>query len=525
MGIRQKFDRRRAKTDTNDFPRCRDRVGAVLVAVAGLIVSTAHAGDGETASGFDRVRAIAARLAEREFVEPKQEDLPPPLQDLSYDQFRDMRFRPDHSVFRAEGLPFEMQLFHRGYLYRPAIQVHVIDDQGESSLAYRPDWFEFGPSIEFKPSELPRDLGFAGLRVHCALNKPDYKDELIAFLGASYFRFLSRGQLYGISARGLAIDTATPQGEEFPYFREFFVDRPKAGSASFHLYAVLDSRSVTGAFAFDIAPGEPTIVGVQAEIRARREVSKLGVAPLTSMFLFGEDRMRLMADFRPEVHDSDGLLIQDGASSWAWRPLQNPERVHRVSRFDAANARGFGLMQRDRDFRSYQDIESRFERRPSYFVEFVSGFGDGFVELVEIPTDLEIHDNIVAYFVPRETMREGEVRTYAYRIHSLNPDPERSPLLRVESTRIHRRTAGEPSLIVLEFTQTGNAGAVESATPEVSGSRGTIQHVNLQRNPITGGLRLSFDWMGDEEGADLRARLRVGEETVSETWITTFRPQ
>ena len=441
-----------------------------------------------------------------------------------------MRFRPDHSVFRADGLPFEMQLFHRGYLYRPAIQIHVINAQlcafpGYEPLAYRPDWFEFGPSIEFKPSELPRDLGFAGFRVHTALNKPDYKDELIAFLGASYFRFLSRGQLYGISARGLAIDTATPQGEEFPYFREFFVDRPKAGATSFRIYAVLDSRSVTGAFAFDVAPGEPTIVSVEAEIRARREVAKLGVAPLTSMFLFGEDRMRLMADFRPEVHDSDGLLIQDGASSWAWRPLQNPERVHRVSRFDAANARGFGLMQRDRDFRSYQDIESRFERRPSYFVEFVSGFGDGFVELVEIPTDLEIHDNIVAYFVPRETMREGEVRKYQYRIHSLNPDPERSPLLRVESTRIHRRAPGEPSLIVLEFAQTGTAGPSDGVVPEVSGSRGTIQHVNLQRNPITGGLRLSFDWSGDEEGADLRARLRVGEETVSETWITTFRPQ
>src|SRR5205085_6387853 len=153
------------------------------------------------------------------------------------------------------------------------------------------------------------------------------------------------------------------------------------------VYALLESQRATGAYRFDIVPGAETVVRVQARLYLRAaatQVATLGIAPLTSMFFSGENQPR-RGDFRPEVHDSDGLQVATGDGEWLWRPLQNPARMT-VTSFAVRELRGFGLMQRDRTFSSYEDTEARYERRPSAWVRPLSDWGPGRVELVQLPT-------------------------------------------------------------------------------------------------------------------------------------------
>ncbi len=498
-------------------------VAAVLFCISGSIAA-AGPQDGAKAEvprarfEFETVRRIAETLATNEFSDPNQAPLPPALEKLSYDEYRDVRFRPDHALWRDAGLPFTAQFFHRGYLYRPRVDVHVLTADGVADVRFDPTAFEYPKSATPDANAFPPNLGFAGFRLHAPINRPDYLDEVIAFLGASYFRPLAKGQVYGSSARGLAIDTAEPRGEEFPLFREFWIREPKAGDVGILLFALLDSKSVTGAFEIEVTPGETTLVRVHAEVFARREVKKLELAPLTSMFLFGENRTREVDDFRPEVHDCDGLLVC-AAGRRIWRPLDNPPRTHRVSRFDGAGLSGFGLMQRDRRFDDYEDLESRFENRPSLWVEPHAGFDSGHVELVEIPTAQEVFDNVVAYFVPDRPMAVGDSRAFDYVLSATSSEPAGGPQLRVVSTRIHAGIEEETSLFVLEFA---GDGPLADPLPEakVTVGRGSVKNVVLQRNPVRGTLRLSFRVVTDgDEPTELRAELLHEGAAVSETWV------
>lgn len=467
---------------------------------------------------FETVRRLARVLATNEFADPNQDALPEALAKLSYDQFREVRFRPDHALWRADSLPFTAQFFHRGYLYRPRVAMHVLTADGVADVPFDPGAFDYPKDAGVGVASLPGDLGFAGFRLHAPINRPDYFDEVVAFLGASYFRPIAKGQVYGSSARGLAIDTADPHGEEFPLFREFWIEHPKASDASAHVFALLDSKSVAGAYEFVITPGADTRVHVRAELFARRDVKKLGFAPLTSMFLFGENRTRAFDDFRPEVHDCDGLLVDRGGVR-TWRALDNPERTHRVTKFEATNLRGFGLMQRDRAFDSYEDLESRFEQRPSLWVEPRSGFDAGRVELVEIPTQQEVFDNVVAYFVPNDVLRAGGSRAFEYDLFATSGDPAGSTTLHVASTRIHRNIAEDTSLFVIEFA---GEGALSGALPtaRVEAARGAVRDVVLQPNPVRGTLRLTFRYAADgDDSVELRAELRRGDVPASETWV------
>src|SRR5262249_38918196 len=248
-------------------------------------------------------------------------------------------------------------------------------------------------------SRVPQKLGYAGFRVHAPIKTPKYFDEVIVFLGASYFRAVGKDQAFGLSARGLAIDTAAPKGEEFPSFEEFWLVTPAAKAKELEIYALLDSVSLTGAYHLVVQPGEQTAVHVEARLFLRRAVEKIGMAPLTSMFFHGENTRREFDDFRPEAHDSDGLLVHHGNDEWLWRPLDNPRTVD-VRGFHAMSLKGFGLIQRDRDFGSYQDLETRYETRANGWVVPNGDWGSGRVELVEIPAKTDTNDNIVAYWVP-----------------------------------------------------------------------------------------------------------------------------
>ena len=473
---------------------------------------------------FEIVRELARQAAASDFDEP-DERLPDYLANLGYDQYRDIRFRPEQSLWRAENLAFEIQLFHRGFLYKPRVEIAIVEHGMVRPLAFDPGQFHYGNNAF--PEPVPTNLDFAGFRIHYPLNRPDYKDELAAFLGASYFRVLGAGQLYGASARGLAIDTALPSGEEFPYFRRFWIEKPAPGASFIRVWALLDSRSVTGAYQFVIQPGGASLVDVDCALFARREVAKLGLAPLTSMFFTGENRRHEFIDYRPEVHDSDGLLVEASSGEWRWRPLSNPATLQ-ITTVPLIDPKGFGLLQRDRDFNNYQDLESRFDLRPSLWVEPKGAWGEGVVELIEIPTLSEANDNIVAAWVPTQPLAAGQELLRSYALRCFLEDDQRPPLGRAVATRLSLHNPGyhNAARLVVDF----NGGPLPPLPPDAALSAeaavtpGRLIHLNLQRNVVTGGWRVTMLFEPEGDATELRLFLRQNEQILTETWTYRWMP-
>jgi glucans biosynthesis protein len=447
---------------------------------------------------------------------------------MTYDQWRDIRYRPDRALWRDRKLPFQVQLFHPGLFFDRTVQVNLVDASGVRALPFDTRLFDYGKN-DFA-GRIPRDIGYAGIRIHYPLKSPAYHDELAVFLGASYFRALGRDTVYGLSARGLAVDTVAPSGEEFPKFIEYWLVEPAKDATSLTLYALLDGPSVSGAYRFTITPGVQTTTDVAAEIFPRRTPATLGVAPLTSMFFFGENTTRHFDDFRPEVHDSDGLLLHFDTGEWLWRPLDNPTRID-VASFQMRDPRGFGLVQRDRDFANHQDLETRAELRPSAWIEPHGDWGAGQVRLVEIPTTNEKLDNVVAFWVPAKLPGPGQSLAFSYALHWYLDDPGRPPGGRVVATRRDRGTVDTPRdgyRWVIDFAgpalaALGPADAPRAVVTAGSGARLSDEHV--YKNPVTGGWRVSFQMKPkDATPVELRAYLERGGDVLSETWSSVWLP-
>ncbi|MDD1585373.1 glucan biosynthesis protein G, partial [Bradyrhizobium sp. WBOS4] len=338
--------------------------GSALLPALLLASRRSLAAPPDNAFGPSTVRDLARMLASKPYEGP-DEKLPGGLKDLDYDQYRSIRFLPERALWRGKNLPFEAQFFHRGFFYKNRVNIFEVADGKASEIKYRKEDFSFGEKVAaFEET----DLGFAGFRIHAPINRPDYYDEVCVFLGASYFRAVAKGQTYGLSARGLSIDTGEAKGEEFPLFKAFWLERPAPGATSLVIHALLDSKSCAASYRFTVRPGDTTVFDVEMSVYPRVEMQRAGLAPMTSMFFYGPNDRNDIDDFRPSVHDSDGLAIFNGKGESLWRPLSNPRDLQ-ISTFQDLNPRGFGLMQRERNFAAYQDIESSFERRPSLWME------------------------------------------------------------------------------------------------------------------------------------------------------------
>lgn len=353
---------------------------------------------------YDDVVEQARALGERAF-DSEGLTIPPELSKLTYDSYREIRFRREKAFWRDGGSDYRLHPFHLGFLHDKPVQLHVIKDGSAIPLAFTTGLFEYGKVPV--PKQLSPALGFAGFAVTTTLNALNVQDELIAFLGASYFRLIGRGHRYGLSARALALDVGGEQPEEFPFFRALWLEEPTRDSTDLVIYALLDSPSVAGAYRFVVTPGQQTSVAVTATIIPRVKLPRIGIAPLTSMFLAGEGDLGQRTDFRPEIHDSDGLMLKTGGGEWVWRPIRNPKSL-RISSFGDNNPRGFGLMQRDREFGHYQDLEAQYHARPGYWVEPAGDWGEGRIDLIEIPTTGEAFDNIVACWTPSTPLEAQE---------------------------------------------------------------------------------------------------------------------
>ncbi len=482
--------------------------------------------------GYEDVVRRARELAAAPY-DASPPRLPEELEKLDFDAWRDIRFRADKALLASTGGPFRLQLFMLGHLFKRPVTVNTIRDGIATPIPFSPTLFDFGRTKLDKP--LPVNLGFAGFRLHYPLNDPRVFDEVIAFLGASYFRFLGRRQRYGMSSRGLAVNAGT-QTEEFPFFREFWIEAPGANAERATIYALLDSETTTGAYRFDFYPGKESVLDTRVALFPRRNGVKIGFAPLTSMFFIGKNDHRFHDDFRPQLHDSEGLLINSGTGEWLWRPLRNPAQMETTAFLDK-NIKGFGLIQRDRNFDHYQDLDLAYETRPSYWVEPHEDWGEGRVELVELPTPDETNDNIVAYWVPKDSLEPGKQVNFGYRISASLNLARLSPNARAINTfQTNPRALGssEPReanarRFIIDFAGGDLAyflhdpGLVE-LVPWTS--QGRIIRSSVVANVVTEGIRAIIDVQVDAgQTADLRAFLRASGRALTETWTFPWKAE
>ena len=444
-------------------------------------------------------------------------------QDLHHHQGQDRR----RAWWADLDLPFQLQPFHRGFLFPRRVELFERTGEQTRPFRYRRDDFYFA---RVPPPPEDADLGFAGCRVLAPLNEPDRFDEVASFVGASYFRGLGRGHVYGVSARGLALGTADRGGEEFPAFRAFWFERPEPQARSIMVRALLDSPSVAGAYRFVITPGETTVFDVEATLFPRVALRTIGIAPATSMFMFAASNRAGFDDYRPAVHDSDGLLMDTGAGERIWRPLANP-RTLQASGFADRDPAGFGLIQRARAFAGYEDLEAQYHRRPGLWVEPRGRWGEGEVRLVEIPTDSEVHDNIVAFWRPAEALPAGGPHRIAYRLHwiSRTPPPRagRAPA-QIAATRVGAGSDQASRRFIVDVGDDGvdRLRGVTRDGLELWSSAGDLRNVTLQPNAETGGVRIAFELApGSASIVELGARLTDAEGPVAETWLYRWTPR
>lgn len=508
-------------------------VGFALLLRTPLAPARFAAASGGEPFDFARLKGRARGLAAVPYQAPES-PLPETLASLDYDRYQAIRFRPERALWASQDLPFRVQFFHRGFRVRNRVRIHEVVGGVAREIAYDPAMFDLRKAGVASWS-LRRDLGFAGLRINFHLN---WTADVATFLDASYFRAVGASLQYGLSARGLAIDTGLESGEEFPVFREFWLVRPQKGAGRVTLYALLDSPGITGAYRFDLTPGEPLVMDVDAALYPRRPIRRLGIAPLTSMYLYGENDRRAAGDWRPEVHDSDGLSLWTGAGEWIWRPVVNPEGI-RFNSFLDDNPRGFGLMQRDRAFDHFQDDGARYERRPSLWVEPRAGAGGGWgrgaVQLMEMNAHDETVDNIVAFWNPAQAPQPGEELLFAYRLYWGERMPFASPLARVVATRTGLGgVVGRPReyfswRFAVDFVGGGLMllGRKARVRPVISASRGRAEITSARPQKDIRGYRAMFDLRPPDDGTepiDLRMFLQVDGQPLTETWVYQWTP-
>ncbi|RIA45442.1 glucan biosynthesis protein [Dichotomicrobium thermohalophilum] len=480
---------------------------------------------------FDRTRLVerARRLA-REPYRPRPTIPASALPEMTYSQYQRIAFKRSRRVWDDGETPFSVELFHPGLYYRRPVGMNIVEGSGIQRIAFDPSNFSYPETgLLARVADSGRaELGYVGFRV---FHESDPARDIISFLGASYFRAVGRSMQYGLSARGLAVNTLDLGNEEFPDFTDFWIERPKPGSRTLTLHALLDSPSVTGAYSFGVRWHGGTEVDVVAVVFPRRRLDTLGYAATTSMFYAGENDWLDRRTFRAEAHDSDGLAMRRGNGEWIWRPLANP-RVPRVSTFTDDNPKGFGLLQRDRSFDSYNDIGADYEDRPSLWIEPMGDWGRGRIELLELPTDDDIYDNIVAAWRPDRPAEAGTGHKLSYRMWWGDGAPSHLPWPgAVVATRIGR--AGRPGAhgpglkFVVDFAGGALASLGEKSRPraEITASRGTVNIIEVVHVQETGHWRMEFDMIVPaQETIDLRGFLSLAGQALSETWLYRLDP-
>jgi glucans biosynthesis protein len=469
-------------------------------------------------SPFSREAVLEhAKLLSQRGYEAPRAFLPGNFNDLPQDVYRSIRMKPERALWLAENRGFTLDLLPGGFIYRSPVRIAIVEDGRVRPVADDDDWFDFGRAPK-PPADKPFPLsGFTG---RAAIDRPEELRDFVTFQGATIFRALARGQIFGASARGLAIDVGEPNGEEFPLFRALWIERPGPGGNALVVHALLDSRRVSGAYRFVIRPGEITVIDVELTLFAREPLGHVGVAPMSSMFLFGPNDRAGVDDVRGQVHRADGLQIWNGGGEWVWRPLVNPGDLQ-ISVFGDRNPRGFGLLQRQRGFAPYNDLGRRYDRMPSLWVQPIGDWGEGQFQLLEIPTDTDINENVVCYWRPKAPIQPGQPFAMAYRMNWCWAPPDRAGGAIVVST-VTGAAGGRRRRFVVDFAGDGVADPARAALirPMATTSAGQVQDVLGRPHPEIKGYRVTFTLdPANEDLCELRMVLEGEGGRIGETWL------
>lgn len=502
-----------------DFMSSSLGLGAALALGRALLASPAEAADMSANLGapapFSRaiLLDLAKKMSTESYKEPAQ--VPDPWASLTFEQYRDIRYRQDRALWLGETRGFTGRLLHTGFIYRQSVDLFIVSGGLARELKFSPDLFDYPTSV--KPPEANQDLGFSGFKLQRMATAGDAAEEFVSYQGATYFRAKARGQSYGVTARGLAINTGEPTGEEFPFFERFWIEEPDVNASSIVVHALLNSRSCTGVYRFTLRADAETSIDVELTLFPREDMPHVGLGALISMFLYDATSRTRFDDFRPAVHTSDGLSILSGSGELIWRPLANPKNLQ-ISSFGDQNPRGFGLIQRHRGFDHFSDLKNRYDLKPSCWVEPIGDWGQGAVELIEIPSDSEIHDNILCNWRPQGKLPAGQQFTASYRMHWSAGRALQTDLAIVSDTRIGQGNGQQSRRFVVDFV--GNLPQPDKVKLELSASSGKITSQMLLANPVKGGLRLTFELdTRNTQLVELRASLLDGTKRISETWL------
>ncbi len=474
------------------------------------------------------LKGQARALAGAPFKGTKQA-LPNAVAAMDWDQWQSIHFRDDHSLWAGSGVRFQARFAHLGYRLDEPVRIYQVQDGRAQELAYDPALFDYGKS-GLNARQLPADLGFGGFRL---LFHTDWIRDVAAFQGASYFRAVDGDRQFGLSARGLALGTGLSNDEEFPRFVAYYLERPRVDSNHVLIYALMDSPSVAGAYRFDVEVADTLRMDIDAALYPRVPLKNLGIAPGTSMFFYAKNDRRMAIDWRPEIHDSDGLQIWTGDGEWIWRPLINPRAVQ-INTHLTEHPRGFGLMQRERRFEQYQDDGVFYERRPSLWVEPKGDWGKGSVTLVEIPTGDETLDNIVAFWTPADAPQPGSEALFAYRLNWCRDLPVAMNVATVRATRtgiggiVGQKRSYFSWRFVVDFAG-GDLSLIGEKTrvePRIWASRGRVETTSARPLASIDGWRAMFDLVPDAgiEPINLRLFLAIDGQAMTETWLYQYTP-
>lgn len=478
---------------------------------------------------YAKLKGAARQLGNTPY-KPRPDALPAAIAALNYDRWQSITFRKEAALWANDHLRFQARFFHLGFTNKEPVRMFVVENGQGQELGFDRNMFDYSKS-GLKPQDVPETLGFAGFRVNF---HTDWPSDMAVFQGASYFRAIDGDLQYGISHRGLAVDTGMPHPEEFPEFVAFYLERPQKDSNQLTVYGLLDSQSVAGAYRFVIEPADTLVMDVDAALYPRKQIDRIGIAAGTSMYLVGQNDRRVDVDWRPQIHDSDGLQIWTGSGEWLWRPLVNPAVVRTNSYVDNS-PRGFGLMQRERAFSQYEDDGAFYDKRPSVWVEPKAHWGAGQVMLVEIPTPDETQDNIVAFWNPAEKPQKGQELLFGYKLYWCREIPVSSGLATVRATRtgiggiVGQKRTYFSWRFVVDFAGGILAQLNDRAdvAPVISASRGKVEITSARPFRELEGWRAMFDLhLTDDsvEPVNLRLFLAQDGQPLTETWLYQYTP-
>ena len=472
------------------------------------------------------VRDLARAMASQPYVAPRVDDLPDALKNLTRDQYAGIQSAPGAAIWSDAGLEFTLEPLHRGFAYTDRVALYAVEDGVIRSVPYTRDRFDGGGVVLPDPGQ--QDLGYSGLRIKTRFGGQELLDFAI-FQGVSFFKLVARGQGFGVNGRALMVRPADSRGEDYPRWRAFFVERPAQGSAEIVLHALLDAESCSGAFRMVLRPGDPSVAEVEGRLFTRSAIDHLGLGGMQASYLFGPHDPRGADDARVAAYASGGLQIRNGSDEAIWRPVRNTQALE-VSSFLDANPKGFGLMQRARDYMSFQDDVQHWEWRPSLWIEPQGAEGvegiwrDGAVTLIEIPSDSEVNENILVYWRPKIAIPAKIEATFRYRQTWCWLPPGPAPLAICSNTRSGRGSGGTRRLFLVDFSGEALFSGPGDVAPELrtvlTAKPGTIARQILYFYPERRTVRVAFELdPGSERLSELRLFLKAGERQVSETWL------